>query len=66
MSQRPDPETPLDTILTALHERRNRLIQLDMGGGATERALPTLRERINQVTDAIQFAKSLKKGTTHA
>ena len=66
MSARLDPSTPLDTILVALHERRNRLIQLDVGGGATERALPTLRERINEVTDAIQFAKSLKKGAPHA
>jgi hypothetical protein len=52
----------LDTIITALHERRNRLINLDVNGGATERATPTLRARINEVTDAINFAKALKGG----
>lgn len=55
----------IDTILTALHERRNRLITLDTTGQATERAVPTLRARINEVTDAIAFAKALKKGVPH-
>lgn len=55
----------LNTILVALHERRNRLIQLDTGGQATERAVPGLRARINEVTDAIAFAKALNKGGPH-
>lgn len=66
MRSRPDDTSPLDTILVALHERRNRLITLDTNGGASERAVPTLRARINEVTDAINFAKALKKGGPHA
>ena len=51
-----------DTILTALHERRNRLIQLDMAGATNQRAVPTLRQRINECTDAIH---ALQKARPH-
>lgn len=50
-----------DTIITALVERRNRLIQLDMEGRVNEPSVPSLRSRINEVTDAINVMKARKK-----
>ena len=50
-----------DTILTALYERRNRLIQLDMDGRVNEPNVETLRSRINAVTDAINEMKQRQK-----
>lgn len=52
-----------EVIMTALHERRNRLIQLDLEGHVNERSLPTIRQRINEVTSAIN---KLKKASHHA
>lgn len=49
----------LDVILTALYERRNRLIQLDMSKSIQERSVESLRSRINACTNAIH---DLKKG----
>lgn len=49
-----------DVILTSLHERRNRLIQLDMQGKVRGESVPTLRARINEVTEAIHALKLAK------
>jgi hypothetical protein len=46
-----------DTILTALTERRNRLIQLDMEGKVQPRSTQTLRQRVNACTEAIAAVK---------
>lgn len=50
-----------DTVLTALYERRNRLIQLDMDKRVNEPSVTTLRSRINAVTDAIDAIKTRQK-----
>lgn len=55
------PET-ISTSLTALHERRSRLIQLDIESKVNERSVGTLRARINECTDAINDMK----GADHA
>lgn len=47
------PADVLDTILTALHERRNRLISVDATDGVNIPSRPTLRTRINEVNRAI-------------
>jgi hypothetical protein len=46
-----------EVIMTALHERRNRLIALDMEAKVNATSVPKLRERINEVTNAIQSLK---------
>lgn len=51
-----------EVIMTALHERRNRLIALDMEAKVRGDAVPKLRARITEVTDAIQ---SLKRAGRH-
>lgn len=50
-----------DTILTALYERRNRLIRLDMDHRVNEPNVESLRSRINAVTDAINEMKARQK-----
>lgn len=46
-----------EVIMTSLHERRNRLIALDMESKVRGDAVPKLRERINEVTHAISALK---------
>ncbi len=50
----------LETILVALHERRNRLVQLDISGTVSDRSVGTLRSRINEVSHAIRYVKGLQ------
>lgn len=52
----------VDTILTALHERRNRLVQLDMQNKVRKASVPKLRDRINACTEAINAIQQAKVG----
>lgn len=44
----------VDVILTALHERRNRLVQLDLNQRVQEGSVRKLRARIKECDDAIK------------
>lgn len=50
-----------DVILTALHERRNRLIQLDINERVNKPSVPKLRARINECTEAINALTAVKR-----
>lgn len=50
-----------DVILVALHERRNRLIQLDMHDRVNKASVPKLRARINECTEAINALAQAKR-----
>jgi hypothetical protein len=52
----------VDVILTALHERRNRLIHLDMENKVNRASVENLRSRINECTDAITALTHAKRG----
>lgn len=41
-------------VLTALHERKNRLVKMDMDHAVNETAVPTLRARISECSKLIR------------
>lgn len=41
-------------LLTALHERKNRLVKMDMDHAVNESAVPTLRARITECSKLIR------------
>lgn len=49
-----------DTILTALYERKARLVQLDMESGVHTAAVPKLRARITECNRAIRAIVNAK------
>lgn len=44
----------VNLILTALHERKNRLVKMDTDAAVNESAVPTLRARISECSKLIR------------
>lgn len=50
----------IDTILTALYERRNRLASVEEGGKVNVPSRPTLRTRIQEVNVTIRRLQAMR------
>lgn len=51
-----------DVIMTALHERRNRLVQLDLDQRVNPGSVRKLRARIKECDDAMRALRHAKSG----
>lgn len=55
-------DAEIDTILTALYERRNRLASVEADGKVHTPSRPTLRTRIQEVNVTIRRLQGMRHG----